>query len=179
MGGGALAGLGGLGGILGKLKGAGLGNKADSWVGTGANEDVDPDELEAALGKDQVAKLAAEAGVSHDEAKSGLSALLPKVVDHVTPQGQLPGGDQLGGLLGKLDLGQAARELRAQHHESQRRQGQVERAGPPVRADRRRLHVAEVALAAPAVDRRVAVQPLGPNTRRGRRRSGGRATRPA
>lgn len=105
MGGGALAGLGGLGGILGKLKGAGLGDKADSWVGTGANEEVDPDELESALGKEHVASIAREAGVSHDEAKSGLSALLPKLVDQVTPGGSVPGAGQLGGLMKNLDLG--------------------------------------------------------------------------
>jgi uncharacterized protein YidB (DUF937 family) len=105
LGSGALSGLGGLGGILSKLQGGGLGKKADSWVAVGPNEDVDPDALEAALGKDHVAKLASEAGVSHDEAKTGLSALLPKLVDQVTPDGKVPGAGQMGGLLGGLDLG--------------------------------------------------------------------------
>lgn len=105
MGGGALGGkLGGLGGLLGKLQAGGLGGKAQSWVGTGANEDVDPDELEGALGTDTVAQIASEAGVSHAEAKSGLAALLPKLIDNVTPGGSLPGGDQLAGMLKGLDL---------------------------------------------------------------------------
>lgn len=102
MGGGA---MGGLGGILGKLQAGGLGSKAQSWVGTGANEDVDPDELEAALGSDTVAKLAADAGVSQAEARTGLAAMLPKLIDNVTPGGSVPGADKLPGMLKGLDLG--------------------------------------------------------------------------
>lgn len=105
MGGGAMGGLGGLGGLLGKLQAGGLGSKTQSWVGTGANEDVDPDELERALGTDTVAKLAADAGVSHDEARTGLAAMLPKLIDNVTPGGSVPGADKLPGMLKGLDLG--------------------------------------------------------------------------
>ena len=103
-GGGALAGLGGLGGLLGKLQQGGLGAKTQSWVGTGANEAVQPDELEQALGTDTVAKVAAEAGVSHDEAKTGLAAMLPGLVDKLTPGGSVPGADQLSGMVKGLDL---------------------------------------------------------------------------
>ncbi len=105
MGAGALGGkVGGLGGLLGKLTGGGLGAKADSWVGTGANEPVDPDELEAALGADTVDEVAKEAGVSRDEAKGGLAKLLPSLVDKVTPGGKVPDQGQLGSLLSKLDV---------------------------------------------------------------------------
>jgi uncharacterized protein YidB (DUF937 family) len=104
MGGGALGGLGGLGGLIGKLTQGGLGGKAQSWVSTGPNEAVEPDELEQALGADNVAKLAQEAGVSHAEAKSGLASMLPGLVDKLTPGGSLPGADQLGGLVKGLDL---------------------------------------------------------------------------
>lgn len=105
LGSGALASLGGLGGILGKLGGSSIAGKSKSWVGTGENEPVHPDELESALGTDTVASIAKEAGVTHEEAKTGLSALLPKLVDQATPGGSVPGADQLGGILGKLDLG--------------------------------------------------------------------------
>ena len=101
---GALAQLGGLGGVLTKLQQGGLGSKTQSWVSTGPNEAVEPDELERALGADNVAKVAAEAGVSHEEAKSGLAALLPGLVDKLTPGGSVPGADQLGGLVGGLDV---------------------------------------------------------------------------
>ena len=104
MGGGALGGLGGLGGLMSKLTQGGLGAKTQSWVSTGPNEAVQPDELEQALGSDNVAKLAQEAGVSHDEAKSGLASMLPGLVDKLTPGGSIPGADQLGGLVKGLDL---------------------------------------------------------------------------
>ena len=105
-GGGSLGGkLGGLGGMLGKLQSGGLGGKAQSWVGTGANEPVDPDELERALGQDTVAEVATEAGVSHEEARTGLASMLPKLIDHATPGGAVPADDQLSSLVKGLDLG--------------------------------------------------------------------------
>jgi uncharacterized protein YidB (DUF937 family) len=104
LGGGALAKMGGLGGILGKLNGAGLGSKTSSWVGTGENEDIAPDELENALGSDTVAQVAKEAGVSHEEAKGGLASLLPKLVNQVTPGGSVPDAGQLGSIVSKLDI---------------------------------------------------------------------------
>ncbi len=103
--GGGLGGLGGgLGGLLEQLGKGGLGGKANSWVGVGANEAVSPDELEAALGRDEVARVAREAGVSHDEAKSGLATLLPSLVDKVTPEGRVPDAGSLAALVKGLDV---------------------------------------------------------------------------
>jgi uncharacterized protein YidB (DUF937 family) len=93
---------GGLGGLLSKLQGGGQASKLASWVGTGANEDIHPDELEQAIGSDQIAQFAQQAGVSHDEAKSGLAKLLPGVVDHLSPTGSLPEGSGLDDALSKL-----------------------------------------------------------------------------
>ena len=90
IGGGA---LGGLAGLVSKFTSAGLGSKTSSWVGTGENESVHPDEVESALGSDTVAKLASDAGVSHEEAKSGLASMLPGLVSGLTPGGSLPTGD--------------------------------------------------------------------------------------
>ena len=104
LGSGVLSHLGGLSGIMSKLGGSPIAAQASSWVGTGPNEEVHPDQLEAALGTDTVASIAKEAGVSHDEAKSGLASLLPKLVNQVTPGGSLPGAGQLSGILGGLDL---------------------------------------------------------------------------
>ena len=93
---------GGLGGLLGKLQGGGQSNKVASWVGTGPNDDIDPDELEQALGQDQVEQFAQKAGISHGEAKAGLSKLLPGVVDHLSPNGKLPEGGGMDDALSKL-----------------------------------------------------------------------------
>jgi uncharacterized protein YidB (DUF937 family) len=102
---GALGQLGGLGGLLGKFKGAGMESKVNSWVGTGANEELSPDEVHNALGADTIDAMAKESGLPHDEVKSGLASMLPNIVNQLSPGGSLPGADQLGGLMKGLDLG--------------------------------------------------------------------------
>jgi len=93
--------VGGVDGLVQKFEQAGLGNVAKSWIGTGANESVSPDQVKEALGPQQVEQIANEAGVSSDEAAAGLSKVLPDAVDNVTPSGQVPStGDiraQFGG----------------------------------------------------------------------------------
>jgi uncharacterized protein YidB (DUF937 family) len=86
--GGLLAG-GGLQKILSGFRAQGLTSQADSWVGTGANQPVTGDQVRAALGDEQVAEVAQKLGVSHDEAAAALAEVLPKVVDHASPDGQL------------------------------------------------------------------------------------------
>ena len=83
---------GGLGGLLGMFTGAGLGSKANSWVGTGDNEALEADEVEHALGASEIDRIATEAGVSRDEAKSGLAGMIPGLVDKLSPGGSLPTG---------------------------------------------------------------------------------------
>lgn len=100
----AKGGIGGLGGLLGKFTNAGLGSKANSWVGSGDNEPLDPDEVEQALGADEVERIAQQAGVSHDEAKSGLAGMIPGLVDKMSPAGSVPTG-ALGKVMKGLDFG--------------------------------------------------------------------------
>jgi uncharacterized protein YidB (DUF937 family) len=92
--------IGGLGGLIGKFTSAGLGGKANSWVGSGDNEALDPDEVEQALGADEVDRIAREAGVSTDDAKRGLASMIPRLVDKASPGGSLPTGN-----LGKMMKG--------------------------------------------------------------------------
>ena len=79
----------GLGGLLQQLQAAGLGQQADSWVGSGDNEPISPEQLMNALGPDSIHDLAAQAGVSDEEASGGLAALLPELVNQLTPEGRL------------------------------------------------------------------------------------------
>lgn len=107
-GGGAAGGLGGLGGLIGALTQGGLGNVASSWVGTGQNLPVSAEQLQAALGGGGgglLAQLAQQAGMSHGEAASNLSQILPDLVDKLTPDGQLPQQDSLEKMLGSLNIG--------------------------------------------------------------------------
>ena len=95
LGGGAGRGMGGLGGLLEQMQRAGYGEQARSWVGTGQNMPVSPDVLGQIFGQGGIEEIARQAGVTPQEASTGLSELLPEVVDRVTPEGQVPDLDQL------------------------------------------------------------------------------------
>jgi uncharacterized protein YidB (DUF937 family) len=114
--GGGGGGLGGLGGLLGgvlsggalsgglqdlldRLRQNGHGDKADSWVSTGANRPVAPHELERALGQDRIDWLTRETGMSREQLLSGLSTALPQAVDKLTPDGRVPSGPEMDNLL--------------------------------------------------------------------------------
>lgn len=102
-GGGLLGGLGGLlgaGGVGGVLNGglgeladrfrqAGQGDKVDSWVQHGPNQNVAPNDLEQALGPQVIDTIAQRTGLSRDELLDRLSQVLPETVDRFTPNGRL------------------------------------------------------------------------------------------
>lgn len=81
---------GGLTGVLNMLQSSGLGQQADSWVGTGANASVSPDQMSQVFGSAGLGNLAAQLGTSHGEAGSILSQILPELVNQLTPNGQVP-----------------------------------------------------------------------------------------
>ena len=85
---GGLAGA--LGGLVSHMQANGAGNVANSWVGTGANLPINGAQLSQVLGPDLVNKISASTGLSPDQLVSQLSAILPQLVDHLTPQGQMP-----------------------------------------------------------------------------------------
>jgi uncharacterized protein YidB (DUF937 family) len=88
-------GAGGLGGLLEKLGQGGLGAQAQSGVGPGQNMSIQPGAIRDVFGSGGLAAIAQQAGLSEDDAADGLAQLLPEVVNHVTPQGRLPDGDEL------------------------------------------------------------------------------------
>jgi uncharacterized protein YidB (DUF937 family) len=112
LGGGVSEGMGGgLGGLLGGLGGGGLGaglkdlldrfrqtgheDKAQSWVSTGSNQPIAPNELEQALGADRIQWLMEQTGLPKDQLLAGLSNELPSTIDKLTPNGQVPADDEL------------------------------------------------------------------------------------
>ncbi len=95
----------GLQGLMNQFNGAGLGNIVQSWISTGQNLPISPEQIQGALNNEQLQTLAAKAGVNPQEVATQLSSLLPGLVDKLTPNGQLPTGgivDHLQGLLGGL-----------------------------------------------------------------------------
>lgn len=88
-----------LGSLLGKLQQGGLADAVASWVSTGPNQAISPDQLSNALGGDTLGQLAQALGLDANSAASHLSQILPQAVDALTPQGQLPqGGADLSSL---------------------------------------------------------------------------------
>lgn len=111
--GGQSGGLGGLGGLLGRLGGVGAGGllsrglgelmerfqqtghreTADSWVGSGPNRQIEPGQLQQAIGEDTLAELSRQTGLPREELVARLSRELPDAVDRYTPEGRLPDAD--------------------------------------------------------------------------------------
>lgn len=89
--------VGGLTGLVQTFQKNGLGDIVNSWVGTGKNLPVTPQQIQQGLGGDLLSQLATKAGISTDAAGAQLAGLLPDLVDKLTPTGKIEAGglDQL------------------------------------------------------------------------------------
>ncbi len=97
--GGLLEQSGGLQGLMGKFAQGGQGSTFSSWVGLGENQPISGDQIQKVLGSEQVNALAAKMGVDPAQASHFLAEYLPKVVDKLTPSGQVdPNADHQQGL---------------------------------------------------------------------------------
>ncbi|HKE66375.1 MAG TPA: YidB family protein [Micromonosporaceae bacterium] len=76
--------------LLERLRRNGLGDHVDSWVGDGPNKPIDGAQITGAIGEQQLADLATDAGVSTPAAASGVARALPDVVSELTPRGVMP-----------------------------------------------------------------------------------------
>jgi uncharacterized protein YidB (DUF937 family) len=90
---------GGLGNLIKDLQNAGQGQAARSWVTTGPNQQIAPNDLAVALGADTVEALSKQTGMTRDDLLAGLSQHLPGIVDQLTPQGRLPTENEIGELV--------------------------------------------------------------------------------
>ena len=81
---------GGLGDLVDSFTQAGRGNKAQSWVGAGANETCDTSDLEETLGEDTINALTQQTGLSRSELLQRLCQTLPDAVNQLTPGGHVP-----------------------------------------------------------------------------------------
>ena len=97
-------------GLLGTLRQCGLGSAVVSWIASGPNQEVQPQQLGAALGPDNVNQISAKSGLPVEALLPLLATFLPVIIDMLTPDGNAPQtgadngmgqiGDILGGLLG-------------------------------------------------------------------------------
>ena len=101
--GGLLTQSGGLQGLASKFAQNGQGNAFQSWVGMGENQPISNNQIQNALGSDQVKALAAKMGIDPAQASSFLAEYLPKIVDKLTPAGKIdPATDHQQGLAALL-----------------------------------------------------------------------------
>ncbi|AOI70568.1 hypothetical protein WI36_23760 [Burkholderia ubonensis] len=86
---------GGLNGLIEKFKAGGAGDIIGSWVGTGENQPISADTLQNVLGSDAIGALASKFGVDPAQASGILAQVLPHVVNHATPNGEVPADGQI------------------------------------------------------------------------------------
>ncbi len=97
---------GGVGNVVSSLTNSGLGSQVQSWVSNGENQEIGSQAISQVLGSDQVTQLAAKMGISPEQVQSGMAALLPQVINHLTPSGDASNPEEsnslLNSALGKL-----------------------------------------------------------------------------
>ena len=81
---------GGLQGALDKLKGMGLNKQVDDWVSTepGENANVDQQQVQSLFDEQDVVQVAQQAQVPKQDVYAAISAVLPQIIDSLTPQGE-------------------------------------------------------------------------------------------
>jgi uncharacterized protein YidB (DUF937 family) len=94
LGAGGLAG--GLGDLLESFKGSGQSEVANSWIDTTvATQGLRPDQVEKAIGAENLDELVRRTGLTREDLLQRLSKSIPETIDRVTPNGEMPTEDQL------------------------------------------------------------------------------------
>ncbi|MGN6314932.1 YidB family protein [Trinickia sp.] len=95
---------GGLNGLIARFHEQGAGEVIQSWISSGPNQAVSPDTVQNVVGSGALNELASKVGVSPEQASALLAQVLPHVVDHATPNGEVPqtGQIDIAGVLGSL-----------------------------------------------------------------------------
>lgn len=90
----------GFNGFLDRFRNAGLGDAVDSWVSTGDTTPLSNEQLESALDESTIQAVADEAGIDRERAVSAMSGMIPRIVDVLTPDGEVPDDE---GLRSRID----------------------------------------------------------------------------
>ena len=81
---------GGIQGLTSQFEKQGLGATIKSWIDTGENQPITPDQVHQAVGSDTIKDMAAKLGITPQELSAKLSTMLPSAVDKLTPNGTIP-----------------------------------------------------------------------------------------
>jgi uncharacterized protein YidB (DUF937 family) len=99
--------VGGISGLQQMFEQKGLGGVMSSWVGTGQNMPITVDQLQNVLHSGALQQVAAKAGIDPTQLTSMMTTLLPHVVDHLTPNGQVPDSGMLSQIMKGLAAGRS------------------------------------------------------------------------
>ncbi len=81
---------GGVQGVVNQFERQGFGPTVRSWVSTGPNQPIEPEQVEQVLGSDLLQQMSAKTGMSVAELKQKLAEILPQAIDQMTPGGTIP-----------------------------------------------------------------------------------------
>ena len=99
---GAGAGADPLSSLINQFRQAGMGGQMDSWVSSGQNLPISPDQLMQVFGRGQLEQLAGQSGMDLSQLSGGLADMLPQFIDQMTPGGQMPSASGIEGALADL-----------------------------------------------------------------------------
>jgi uncharacterized protein YidB (DUF937 family) len=85
----ANAGFGNLGSLIDQLSKGGLEQHVKSWIGTGENLPVNPDQLRGALGEQKVQQIGQQAAIPVESILQIFAKFLPSAIDQASPNGKL------------------------------------------------------------------------------------------
>jgi uncharacterized protein YidB (DUF937 family) len=93
---------GGLDALIQQFQQAGMGSQMNSWISTGQNMPISPDQLMQVFGRGQMQQMASGSGMDVDEMSGGLASMLPQLIDHLTPNGRVPSSSGIDGALADI-----------------------------------------------------------------------------
>jgi uncharacterized protein YidB (DUF937 family) len=88
------SGFGSLAGLVEKLSNGGLDQHVKSWLGTGENIPVQPDQLRNAIGQEPAQTMSQQTGIPAERILQILAQYLPTAIDRASPNGRLQDPNQ-------------------------------------------------------------------------------------
>jgi len=85
---GLISNSGGLSGLLNKFHQNGLGQHAQSWVGDGENMEITGEHVQQVFDSQQIRQVAGQTGTDPGHASNLIAAILPGLINKLTPQGK-------------------------------------------------------------------------------------------
>jgi uncharacterized protein YidB (DUF937 family) len=94
--------VGGIAGLQRMFQQGGMGNIVSSWIGNGQNLPVSASQLQNVLHSGALQQAAQQSGLDASQLTGMMATLLPHLVNHLTPNGQVPDASALQKMLSGL-----------------------------------------------------------------------------